>query len=398
MTKTNNLDVPAVQSFLRGSKLDGWLIYDFFGLNKIAQSLFEFSGHMLTRRWFYWIPTEGSPTLVLHWIERDNFPPVEGDKRLYSSWLELEASLRDLLKGAARVAMEYSPGAAIPTVSWVDGGTLDVVRGLGIEVASSANLVQYFWARWTPDQLQSHIRAAEQIDKIKDEGYALIRRRIEAGEPVTEYDVQRYMVQRLEEEGLVTMAPPMVSVNENASNPHYSASESVHAPIREGDFVLIDIWAKEKSPQAVYADITWNGYVGTEVPARIVEVFEVVAAARDLAVDFLRQAAARGETTQGWKVDRVVREFITQKGYGEYFVHRTGHSIDTEDHGKGVNIDSLETKDTREIIPGLGFSIEPGIYLPDFGIRCEINVYYGENGPEVYTRSQDHVLAIMKEC
>jgi len=398
MSEARKLDIDGIQAYLRDSMLDGWLIYDFFGLNKVAQVLFEFGDHLLTRRWFYWIPAKGSPTLILHWIERDNFPAVEGEKRLYSSWQDLLAALGDLLTGAGRIAMEYSPGAAVPTISWVDGGTLEVIRSMGVDVATSANLVQYFWARWTPEQLQSHIRAAEQLDRIKDEGFSLIRQRIEAGEPVNEYDVQRYMVKRLDEAGLVTMAPPMVSVNQNASNPHYAASPEVHAPIQRGDFVLIDIWAKEKTPQAVYADITWNGYVGTEVPEKICQVFDIVAAARDLAVEFLRQVARRGETTQGWRVDQVVRSFIAEKGYGEYFIHRTGHSIDTEDHGKGVNIDSLETRDTREIIPGLGFSIEPGIYLPEFGVRCEINVYYDQDGPQVYTRSQDHVLAILEEC
>lgn len=398
MNSPKPLDIKGIQDYLRNHELDGWLIYDFSGLNKVAQVLFEFGGQMLTRRWFYWIPANREPVLLLHRIERDNFPRVEGEKRLYFSLQELEASLRTLLQGAKRIAMEYSPQAAVPTVSFVDGGTLELIRALGVEVATSANLVQYFWARWTPEQLQSHIRAARKVDEVKDEGFAMIRRRIEQGSPVSEYEVQQFMLQRLHEEGLVTMAPPMVSVNENASNPHYTASKKTHAPIRQGDFVLIDIWAKESSPRAVYADITWDGFVGQEVPGRIVQVFDVVAGARDLAVDYLRKAATRGESTQGWKVDKVVRDFITEKGYGEYFIHRTGHSIDTEDHGKGVNIDSLESRDTREIIPGLGFSIEPGVYLPEFGVRCEINVYCSETGPEVHTPIQDHVLAILEEC
>ncbi|MFQ5709325.1 MAG: M24 family metallopeptidase [bacterium] len=393
----SNINVKGIQDYLKQNQIDGWLIFDFRGQNYVATNFFKMNKErLLTRRWFYFIPQVGQPQLVIHKIERDNFPNPPQQVQYYVSWQELGNHLREMMQGCKKIAMEYSPNGAIPYVSTVDGGTLEFVRALGFEIVTSANLVQYFQCRWTPEQLQSHIRAVKLLDQIKDEAFALIGRRLTNQQTVNEYDVQRFILNSLQDNDLLTDELPIVSVNANASNPHYAPSSNRFSPIKENDFVLIDLFAKERTANAVYGDITWVGFAGEGVPEKYSEIFKIVAAARDAGLESLKLAAARGEKIQGWQVDRCVRDYIKKAGYGDYFDHRTGHSLHTKIHGNGVNIDSLETQDEREIIPGLGFTIEPGIYLEEFGVRSEVDVYYDEDGPKVYAPIQQEVVAILK--
>lgn len=394
------MDIPALQRALAESKLDGWLLYDFHGQNPTAVSALDLAGHMLTRRWFYLVPRAGEPVALVHQIELGSFPRhVPGARRGYSSWQSLRGELSTLLGGLgprARVAMEYCPEGAIPYLSRVDGGTLELVRGYGVEVVSSAELVQRFLCRWDDAQVESHRRALAAIDAAKDEAFQRIGAAQRQGERILETDVQRFLMERFAAADLETDHPPIVAVNGHAGDPHYVPSETTPTPIERGDLVLIDLWARGKGPRDVYADITWVGYCGEKPPAKVQEVFEVVSGARDVGLAVVEQAFRDGRTLQGWEVDRAVRDFIWSKGYGERFVHRTGHSIGTSVHGDSANLDDLETHDTRTLIPGLAFSIEPGVYLPDegLGVRCEIDVFLAPDGPKVFAKIQRELVRI----
>ena len=384
----------------RNSKhLDGWLLYDFRGSNPIARNVAGISDLGITRRWFCYIPSKGTPVWLVHRIELSHFTDVLGEVRTYTDWDELHHEMEAILAGSNRVAMEYSPFAAIPYVSRVDAGTVELIRSLGVEVLSSADLVQLSEARWTPDQLAGHQESAQLILGIKDEAFAWLGEQLRNGMPVTEYDVQSLIMKRFEAMDLTPGHPPIVAVNAKASDPHYFPTPDQHQPIQPGDFVLIDLWAKGEAPDAVYADTTWVAYAGQVPPQRYIEVFKVVRDARDLAVTFIREKFAAGKVVHGYAVDDVVRNYIAEKGYGDFFIHRTGHSIGTEIHGNGVNIDNLETKDERVLIPGVCFSIEPGIYLPEFGVRSEIDVFIADLTPEgviVTTLPvQDEVLMLL---
>ena len=378
---------------------DGWLLYDFRGSNPIARNVAGINDPGITRRWFCYIPLGGMPIWLVHRIEVSHFTDVLGEVRTYTHWGELQHEMETILADSSRVAMEYSPFAAIPYVSRVDAGTVELIRSLGVGVISSADLVQQSEARWTADQFAGHLESAHLILEIKDEAFAWLGKRLRDGTPVTEYDVQSFIMERFETEDLIPGHPPIVAVNAKASDPHYYPTVDQHQPIRPGDFVLIDLWAKQTSPDAVYADTTWVAYAGTNAPQRYIDVFEVVRDARDLAVSFIRDSFGVDEVVYGYAVDDLVRSYITQRGYGEFFIHRTGHSIGTEIHGNGVNIDNLETKDERALIPGVCFSIEPGIYLPKFGVRSEINVFIADLTPEgvVVTTlpAQEEVLMLL---
>ena len=402
------MNTSAIQRFLaekrggsyRDSKgLDGWLMYDFRGSNPIAQSVAGVDDPGITRRWFCYIPSEGVPIWLVHRIEFSHFADVVGEVRTYTDWGGLHREMETILENSHRVAMEYSPYAAIPYVSRVDAGTVEWIRSLGVEVVSSADLVQQSEARWTSDQLAGHQESARLILEIKDEAFAWLGERLRDGVPVTEYDVQSLIMERFDAMDLIPGHPPIVAVNAKASDPHYSPTADQHQPIQLGDFVLIDLWAKQQSRDAVYADTTWVAYAGWIAPKRYVEIFEIVRDARDLAVSFIRETFALGKTVYGCAVDDVVRNYIAKKGYDEFFIHRTGHSIGTEIHGNGVNIDNLETKDERALIPGVCFSIEPGIYLPEFGVRSEINVFIAHLAPAgvIVTTlpAQDEVLTLL---
>ena len=391
------MDVPAIKAALAEQGIDGWLLYDFRGSNPIARAVIGFDESQIgTRRWFYLIPRQGEPVAILHVIEPHALKGAPGRTVLYRSWKELEALLREHLRTRPRVAMEYSPGAAIPYVGRVDAGTVEMVSAAGAEVVSSADLVQRFEARWTPEQKALHDRAARDTLVAKDEAFALIRERLAAGVAVKESEVQSFIMARFEARGLTSDHPCIVAVNDHASDPHFeTAAGPLDREIRRGDLVLIDLWSKvANDPRAVYYDATWMGYCGPDVPARMREVWEAVKGARDAAVAFVTESVAAGRAIHGYEVDDVSRAVIEARGFGPYFLHRTGHSIGYQVHGNGVNIDNLETRDQRRIIPGVCFSIEPGVYLPEFGVRSEIDMFVGEEHAEVTGGIQRELLLL----
>jgi Xaa-Pro aminopeptidase len=400
-----------IQSALREANLDGWLFYDFRRSDPLAYRILKLDEKGLTtRRWFYYVPVVGEPVRIVHSIERFKLDALPGRKVIYRRWQELHAAVRDALASGGvknrrvmlrKIAMQYSPQNDIPYVSRVDGGTVELVRSFpGVTLVTSADLVQQFEATLTPEQLASHREAADKIHRIITESFAEIARRVRAGEPTTEYDIQLFMMRRYEELGLTSdNDPPNVSVGPNSANPHYQPDERVHSPIRRGDFVLFDVWAKLKRPGSVYADQTWVGYVGETVPEEYARIFNFVRDARDRATDFVRASVREGKVIRGAEVDDVSRAVIERAGYGEQFTHRTGHSIGEEVHGNGAHIDNLETRDSRRIIARTCFSIEPGIYLEGkFGVRSEINVYVSGKDIEVTGQpTQTEIVAILKQ-
>jgi Xaa-Pro aminopeptidase len=391
------VDLPAIQKALAEQGLDGWLLYDFRGSNPIARAVIGFDEKQIgTRRWFYLIPREGEAVAILHAIEPHALKGAPGRPVLYRSWKELEALLKQHLAGRKRVAMEYSPGAAIPYVGRVDAGTVEMVRAAGPEVVSSADLVQLFEARWTPEQKALHDRAATGCTRAKDEAFALVKERLSTGAPVRESEVQAFIAARFDAFGLYTHHPCIVAVNDHASDPHFETAPGPNdREIGKDDVLLIDFWAKvANDPRAVYYDATWMAYCGREAPARVREVWEVVRGARDAAVAFVQDAVAARRTIHGYEVDDVSRGHVEARGFGPYFLHRTGHSIGYEVHGNGVNIDNLETRDQRRIVPGVCFSIEPGVYLPEFGVRSEIDMFVGEGKAEVTGDIQRELLLL----
>ncbi len=319
---------------------------------------------------------------------------LPGQKDVYSSWADQQSKLGTLLRGCSRIAMQYSPNCAIPYVSLVDAGTLELIRSLGVEVASSADLIQEFEARWTDAQLSLHLEAGKLVDQARREGFEFVGERIRSRESVTEYQVQQFIARRFSELGVTATHGPIVAVNANASDPHYEPSQERTSPIREGDLVLIDMWAKLKQPNAVYYDITWTGFCGEIIPEKIQNVFEVVRDARKAASSFVIRKAAAAEPFAGYEVDDVARGHIQACGLGEFFFHRTGHSIGTEVHGTGANMDNLESHDERRVIARTCFSIEPGVYLPEFGVRSEVNVYVGEGLARVTGEEQEELVRI----
>ena len=393
------MDIPALQRTLRELGLDGWLLYDFRGQNPTARGALGLDAHMLTRRWCYLVPAHGEPTVLVHAIELRSFPAeVAGRRASYTSWGAFTEALQELVAGLPRrrLAMEYLPLGAIPYLSRVDAGTIELVRSMGVEVVSSAELVQRFLCRWTPHQLASHVRALRGIDDAKDAAFDQIGIALRRGVEVTETTIQKFLTDEFARARLVTDHPPIVAVNAHAGDPHYVPSHRTPTAIREGDLVLIDLWARESGPTDVYADITWVAFCGERPPLRAEQLFRAAADARDAGLEALRTAHREGRVLQGWEVDRVVRDLVASRGYGDKFVHRTGHSIGTSVHGDGANLDDLETHDTRELIEGLAFSIEPGIYLPDegLGVRTEIDVVLTAEGPQVYSKVQQEIVRI----
>ena len=377
------LPIPAVQQALKTDGIDGWLLYDFHGSNPIATRLTDLasSTKLATRRWYYLVPAEGQPRGLVHAIERHNLDGLPGDKRPYSGREQLQAGLQDLLRGMKRVAMEYSPGNAIPYVSRVDAGTVEAVRQLGVDVVSSGDLVQRFEAVWSDEALTTHRRASERLYRIKDRAFDLLRTR--AGRGLNEYEVQQAMLEWFREEGLISDSAPCVAAQENAGNPHYQPSAAVNRGIGRNELVLLDLWGKLPVPGAVFADITWMGFTGTVVPELYAAAFAAARDGRDAGIDAVTRAARDGRELRGYQVDRATRDVIDRAGYGEYFIHRTGHSLGQDVHGNGAHMDDYETHDERRLIPGTGFTIEPGIYTPEFGVRTEINMFVGERNAEV---------------
>ncbi len=376
MTTVNELDTSAIQKSLISEGLGGWLFYDFRGLDPISLKILKFPPEKIaTRRWFYFLPASGKAVKLCHRIEADALEHLPGRTLVYSGWKELVKHLEGALAGAGRVAMQYSPNNAIPYVSRVDAGTHEMVTACGVEVVSSADLVQLFEAVMTKEQVEGHYEAARMLRGAVDMTFEEVRRRIAAGVATTEYDIQCFLMDHFTEGRFVADHPPIVAVNEHAARPHYSPGPGGSFPIKRGDLLLIDIWAKKNTPESIYADITWTTYVDSMVPERHREVFEAVRGGRDAATKFVQEAIAAGRPVKGWEVDDAAREYIAARGFGEYFTHRTGHNLGYEVHGNGAHLDHLETIDDRHILAGTAFTIEPGVYLPEFGIRSEINLY-----------------------
>jgi Xaa-Pro aminopeptidase len=389
------VNVGEIQEALGREKLDGWLFFDHHRRDPLAYRVLGFQpASHITRRWYYFIPAQGEPRGLVHRIESGMLDALPGEKIRYSSWTEQVDGLRRILGGARRVAMQYSPQCAIPYVAMVDAGTVELVRGLGVEVASSAELIQHFEARWTKAALESHIEAGRRVDRVRGEAFAMIGERTRNGGAVEELEVKRFILDGFAKLGLVRTEGPIVGVNGNAANPHYEPQEGVTKPIRRGDFVLLDMWAKLDQPGSVYYDITWTGFCGTEPREDIRKVFAIVREARDRAVVRVEQAMRANEALRGFEVDDVARGYIASQGYGPNFVHRTGHSIGQDVHGNGANMDNLETHDERRIVPWTCFSVEPGIYLQDFGVRLEVNVFVEEHDARVTGEIQKELVLI----
>jgi Xaa-Pro dipeptidase len=395
---SESLDVSAVQAALLEDGIDGWLLYDFRGINPIAADItgvLRQPGHLATRRWYYLIPASGAPRALVHAIEPHSLAHLPGGARKYAGREQLEAGLRHLLSGLTRVAMEYSPKCAIPYVARVDAGTVELVRECGVEVVSSGDLVQRFSAVWTDHEIDSHLAASAALYRIKDRAFETIARQLGRNLPTTEFDIQQQMAGWFREEGLVTDSDPNVSAQENAGNPHYLPTAEASRTIRSNELVLLDLWGKLDRPRSVYADITWVGYTGASVPSRQADAFFAAAAARDAAISLVQERARNGEEVRGWEVDRAASAVLRDAGYGAQILHRTGHSLGESVHGTGVNMDDYETHDDRRLLPGTGFTIEPGVYFPDFGIRTEINMIVRRRSADVSGPLQSAILALV---
>ena len=374
-------DLSAVQAALRQFGLDGWLLYDFRGLNVLARRVVGLDDKgMLSRRWFYFIPAQGEPRKLVHRIEPRALDHLPGTARSYLRWQELEAGVAALVSGSRRVAMEYVARNANPYISRVDAGTVELVKSFGVEPVPSGDLIQLFEACWDDEQWAMHLEAAKHTRSAYDVAWRFIAERVRRDGAVRETEVQKCILDHFARNGLVTDHGPICAVGPHSGDPHYEPGPQSDAPIREGDFVLIDLWAKLDKPRAVYSDLTWTGFVGKDVPAKYEEIFQIVARGRDAAINTVKSAYAAGRPLQGWEVDDAARNVITQAGYGEYFCHRTGHSIGQEVHGNGANMDNLETREERRVLPRTCFSVEPGIYLPEFGVRSEVDVFVDAAG------------------
>ncbi|WP_194847320.1 M24 family metallopeptidase [Candidatus Neptunochlamydia vexilliferae] len=369
------MNIDEIQRQLKFYQIDGWLLYDFHGSNPLALSVMEVPEPVLmTRRCFYWVPQVGAPSKIVHQIESHNLDHLPGEKKVYFSWKEMHRTLAETVQGAKSVAMEYSPNQDIPTASVIDGGLIELIRGFGPQVVSSAPFLQTFTCLWSKKQYAQHKEAARVLEEAVEGAW----RGIAAGKLTDEYQVQQFILGEFEKNGCVTEGEPICAVNANSADPHYVPTQDTCAPIQKGDFVLIDLWCKKKG--GVFADITRVGVVG-EPTALHEEIFAIVREAQKKGTDLIIERYREGKEVKGAEVDQVVREVIEKKGYGNYFTHRTGHNIHTTNHGPGANLDGIETLDDRPLIPRTCFSIEPGIYLPgEFGVRLEYDVYIHEEG------------------
>ncbi|MYA62061.1 MAG: M24 family metallopeptidase [Dehalococcoidia bacterium] len=417
--------IEQAQEYMQGNEVDGWLLYDYRGLNPIFADTVGHVGHV-TRPVWLWIPASGDPILLLSFVDQSRFDHMDLDTNLFINRRDMIEKLGEIVglsSGGAvlesvpgvdssadlgdaiaelrrelgtrrtpRVAMEYTPEGALPRVSNVDGGTLELVKNLGVEIVPSADLLQYATQRWNEEQLESHLYAAEKLSVIVLEAFRYIGDRIDSG--VTEYDVKEFINNRFLEEGMIVTDGPAVAVNEHASDPHFDPMPENSVEIKRGDWVLIDLWTRLPGEDDMFGDITWTAYVGSDVPAKHREVFDIVLGSRDAALAEIQKAFDEGRVLEGWQLDKVARDYIEEAGYGEYFNHRLGHSLGREVHSNAVNLDSWETHDTRQLIPGVAVTIEPGIYIPEFGVRSEIDVFITEDGPQVTTQMQRDVVLI----
>ena len=379
------LDIAAIQQALCDDELDGWLLYDFHGSNPIARGLVGLaaSGALTTRRWYYLLPASGTPRGLVHAIERDRLDHLPGETVTYAGHGAVAAGLEQLLSGCRTVAMEYSPRCAIPYVSRVDAGTIDTIRAHDIEVRSSGDLIQRFEAVWNAAALETHLAASKALYHIKVNAFDLVRQRFDSATPVTALEIQDAMAAWFEEFGLVSDSRPVVAAQENAGAPHYLPTPARHRGLGENEILLLDLWGKLDRPGAVFADITWMGYTGAEIPTRYARAFNVIRDARDTAIDLVDGRLREGQPLRGWEVDRAARERVAAAGLAAYFVHRTGHSLGEEVHGNGVHLDDFETHDDRRLLTGSGVTVEPGVYFEDFGLRTEINLFVETDGARV---------------
>jgi len=389
------VDIPEMQKDLRTAKLDGWLFYDFRGRDPIALRILDLPAAMRTRRWFYFVPAKGTPKKLVHKIEAGALAAVPGDTLHFAGQRELRDNLKKALGKSRKVAMQYSPKNAIPYVSMVDAGTVELVRSLGLKVVTSADLVQKYEASWSKEQLESHLAAGRAIDRIVREAFDHAANCVKQKKPLTEYDLKQFILRKFEEAGITAEEGPDVAVNQNASDPHYGPTREKSSAIKEGDLLLLDVWGKQKGPNSVYYDITWMGYLGDSVPEKYAKVFRVLRDARDRAVELICSAVKAGKPLQGWQVDKTARGIVEKAGYGKYFFHRTGHNIGTSVHGNGVNMDGLETQDDRHLIPHTCNSVEPGIYLQEFGMRTEVDVYVDDKEARVTGAIQTEILPLL---
>lgn len=392
------MKIEKIQESLRERKIDGWLFYDFHNRDLIAYRILNLPlTKLTTRRWFYFIPASGEPVKLVHMVESTKLDSLPGEKMTYLRWSELHSSLKEILGKPKKIAMQYSPFQHIPYISIVDGGLIELIRSFGHEIISSADLVQLFEAKIDEEGYRLHKEAAKLINEIKDLAFEEIRKAIKDHKELSEYSLARFIEKKIEEYGLTNDGEiPIVGINEHPADPHFEPTPENAYIFKQGDKVLIDVWGKKKTENAIYADITWCGYIGDSPPEKYVEIFNLVCKARDRAIEFIQEKFSKGEPCYGWEVDDACRKVITEAGYGKFFIHRTGHSIGTKVHGNGVNIDNLETKDERQIIPGSCFTIEPGIYLEgEMAVRSEVDVFITHQGEvEVTTVRQKELIKI----
>ena len=386
-TNAPTMDISAIQKALKARKFDGWLLCDFRNRDFLAYRALGLDiGKMSSRRWYYYIPARGEPRKLVSAVEKHYLDALPGKTQVYLSWEELHSMLRKM-PGAARktIAMQYSPKNHVPYIALVDAGTVELLKGFGHRVVSSADLLQMFVSVIDEEGYRLHKEAGVIVDRIRAEAFGKIRDAVGSGNGATEYDIQQFIMNRFRQEGLTTYSPPMVGTNDHPADPHFDTMKETARQFHAGDTVLIDMWAKKDVPKGIYYDITWVGFIGDTPPPKYLSIYHAVRDARDAAIDFVTTSFARGKPCFGWQVDDACRNVVKKAGYGKYFVHRTGHSITEDTHGNGVNIDNLETKDERQILPGCCFSIEPGIYLPGaMAVRTEINMFIRHDGtPEV---------------
>ncbi len=400
MTAHDNMfQLENIQAALREFQLDGWLLYDFRGSNILASRILDLDPDAIgSRRYLYCVPANGEPRKLVHRIESGALDHLPGDKTVYLRWQELEAGVAQLIDGMQTVAMEYSPRNANPYISRVDAGTVELVRANGVDVVPSGDLIQMFEATWDDAQWQMHLEAATHTNSAFDRAWRFIADQVRANGSVEENAVRQEIMDHFAEHSMTTYHPPIVGVGPHSGDPHYETGTGTETAIRENDFVLIDLWAKLDKPRAVYSDLTRVGFVGASVPEKYEEIFQIVAASRDAAIECVRSAFAEGRVLQGWEVDQATRDVIDNAGYGQYFVHRTGHSIGQETHGNGANMDNLETHEERRVMRGTCFSVEPGIYQSEFGVRSEVNVFVDWDGQVHVTGGdlQTSVVPILK--
>lgn len=394
-------DLQKIQSILSKTELDAWLFYDFRGSNDLAHNILDIPKERhLTRRFYYFIPKTGTPVKIVMGIEAGNLDHLPGNKLKYSSHETLTKHLKDTLKNVKFIAMEYSPLNAIPYVSKVDAGTIEQIKSLGVEIKSSADLISMFAAIWTDYQFDDNKPVSFALTDIVKDAFAYIRDQVLSNKKLTEYDVQQFIMGEFEKRNYYTDHPPIVGVNENSANPHYAPSKEINKPINKNDFILIDLWAKTFNADSVWSDITWTGYVGETIPKKYIDIFNIVKDARDAAFNLVDSRFKQSKEVRGYEVDDASRNIIVKAGYGEYFIHRTGHSITVDLHGSGAHMDNFETKDERLLLPCTSFSIEPGIYQSgDFGVRSEIDVYISKDGKVIATggERQHELIAILKK-